>query len=89
MRISSSNSSRGVNINIDNIVIVLFSVLANVRAEIIKPWGEWMCNYCAMGNKICSNIFLAVFGTLWLSLVILLIIYLLVLVLRIPNYTSL
>ena len=52
MRISSSSSNRGVNINIDNIVIVLFSVLANVKAEIIKPWGEWMCNYCAMGNKI-------------------------------------
>lgn len=73
MRISSS-SNRGVNINIDNIVIVLFSVLANVRAEIIKPWGEWMCNYCAMGapedSDECGTPILCLFYGLLLLIIL-------------------
>ena len=40
-----------LSINMDNVIIVIFSVIVSVRAEIIKPWGEWLCNYCAMGNN--------------------------------------
>ena len=25
-------------------------VAGTVRSEIIKPWREWLCNYCAMGE---------------------------------------
>ena len=30
--------------------LVLVSILSTVRSEIIKPWKEWLCNYCAMGE---------------------------------------
>jgi hypothetical protein len=30
--------------------IVFMFCLQPTRAEIIKPIGEWICNYCAMGN---------------------------------------
>ena len=43
-------------------VAVLASVLgAPAAAEIIKPWREWLCNYCAMGEPDLDNI--AVAGT--------------------------
>ena len=31
--------------------LILVSILATARAEIIKPWKEWLCNYCAMGES--------------------------------------
>ena len=38
-------------------VAVLASVLgAPAAAEIIKPWREWLCNYCAMGEPDLDNI---------------------------------
>lgn len=30
--------------------LILLSLLATARSEIIKPWKEWLCNYCAMGE---------------------------------------
>ena len=29
---------------------VLVLVTGVCEAEIIKPYGEWLCNYCALGN---------------------------------------
>ena len=41
-------------------VAVLASVLgAPAAAEIIKPWREWLCNYCAMGEPDLDNIAVA------------------------------
>ena len=41
-------------------VAVLASVLgAPAAAEIIKPWREWLCNYCAMGEADLDNIAVA------------------------------
>ena len=38
-------------------VAVLASLLgAPAAAEIIKPWREWLCNYCAMGEAALDNI---------------------------------
>ena len=37
-------------------VAVLASLLgAPAAAEIIKPWREWLCNYCAMGEAALDN----------------------------------
>ena len=34
-----------------NTFLVLLVTLHTVaRAEIIKPYGEWLCNYCSMGE---------------------------------------
>ena len=41
-------------------VAVLASLLgAPAAAEIIKPWREWLCNYCAMGEAALDNIAVA------------------------------
>ena len=37
---------------------VMLSCLAlagEARSEIIKPWKEWLCNYCAMGESEPQN----------------------------------
>ena len=35
--------------------LILLSVLATARSEIIKPWREWLCNYCSMGELEVST----------------------------------
>ena len=30
------------------LILVLLSMIKSSSAEIIKPMGEWLCNYCAM-----------------------------------------
>ena len=32
--------------------LILVSILATARSEIIKPWREWLCNYCSMGESV-------------------------------------
>jgi len=32
-------------------VLLLLSLQHSAGAEIIKPMGEWLCNYCAMGPQ--------------------------------------
>ena len=32
--------------------VLLLLALGGVRGEIIKPYGEWLCNYCAMGETV-------------------------------------
>lgn len=36
--------------------IVFMFCLQPTGAEIIKPIGEWICNYCAMGNFLKTNL---------------------------------
>ena len=39
-----------------NSFLVLFLTLHTfARAEIIKPYGEWLCNYCSMGKESLSG----------------------------------
>ena len=35
--------------------LILVSILATARSEIIKPWREWLCNYCSMGESEVST----------------------------------
>ena len=35
--------------------LLLVSILDTARSEIIKPWKEWLCNYCAMGEWEVRN----------------------------------
>ena len=30
--------------------LILLLTQGCVRGEIIKPYGEWLCNFCAMGE---------------------------------------
>ena len=32
--------------------VLLLLALGGARGEIIKPYGEWLCNYCAMGEIV-------------------------------------
>ena len=40
--------------------LVLLITINIASAEIIKPWKEWLCNYCAMGkpnyNTTCKSL---------------------------------
>ena len=33
-----------------NIILILLVTIVQVKGPIIKPYGEWLCNYCAMGK---------------------------------------
>ena len=33
-------------------LVLLITCINIASAEIIKPWREWLCNYCAMGETI-------------------------------------
>ena len=33
-------------------LVLLITFINIASAEIIKPWREWLCNYCAMGETI-------------------------------------
>ena len=35
-----------------SLLLLLFTLINTASAEIIKPWREWLCNYCAMGEKL-------------------------------------
>ena len=33
----------------NSLMVLLVTLHTVARAEIIKPMGEWLCNYCSMG----------------------------------------
>ena len=33
-------------------LVLLLTFINIANAEIIKPWKEWLCNYCAMGKCV-------------------------------------
>ena len=34
------------------IILILLVTIVQVKGPIIKPYGEWLCNYCAMGKSL-------------------------------------
>ena len=46
---TAASSGRGV---MGPSLVLLLTFINIASAEIIKPWKEWLCNYCAMGKCV-------------------------------------
>merc|ERR1712110_1385416 len=54
-------------------LVLLLTFINIASAEIIKPWKEWLCNYCAMGapetSEECGTPILCMFYGLLLLII--------------------
>ena len=41
-----------VNMGCSSTLLLVMMLGSFAKAEIIKPYKEWLCNYCAMGKPI-------------------------------------